>query len=285
MGKGISLDAPTVLAGLALLAALDIRDAHAGNEANFVLYSQYTEAAGEIEVNVYNDFSRGGGGLPRYSAQQIEIEYGFTDKLVSAFYADAQKSPDESYQFGAWRFETRYRLFDYGAVFLNPVLYVEYEAEKPAHRYISEVLGRTDTPEAPGAPRTEHNIETKLILGQDIGKDLDVAFNWINEVNLDTGHWEFGYAAGLNYSLYRVERNKADPWSIRSVKLGAELYGGLGDNWRGLTLDLGVTQQYAGLNLKTAFSNDVNFTIGVAAGLTSPSEHALLRLQLGYEFK
>jgi hypothetical protein len=82
-----------------------------------------------------------------------------------------------------------------------------------------------------------------------------------------------------------VERNKADPWSIRSVKLGAELYGGLGDSQLGLTLDPRITQQYAGLNLKTAFSNDVNFTIGVAAGLTSPSEHALLRMQLGYELK
>jgi hypothetical protein len=268
-----------------LFAALGMREAHAGNEANFVLYSQYTEPAGEIEINVYNDFSRGSGSLPRYSAQQIEIEYAFTNKLVSALYVDAQKSADESYQFGAWKFETRYRLFEYGTVFLNPVLYIEYETERPANRYISEVLGRTDTPEAPGGPRTEHNIETKLILGEDIGKNFDVAFNWINEANLDTGHWEFGYAAGLNYSLYRVERNKADPWSVRSVKLGAELYGGLGDNWRGLTLDPGVTQQYAGLNLKTAFSNDVNFTIGVAAGLTSPSEHALLRLQLGYEFK
>jgi hypothetical protein len=285
MGKGISGGAPRVVAGLTLLAAFGMREAHAGNEANFVLYSQYTEPAGEIEINVYNDFSRGAGSLPRYSAQQVEIEYAFTNKLVSALYVDAQKSPDESYQFGAWKFETRYRLFEYGAVFLNPMLYVEYATERPANRYISEVLGRTDTPEAPGGPRTEHNIETKLILGEDIGKNFDVAFNWINEANLDTGHWEFGYAAGLNYSLYRVERNKADPWSIRSVKLGAELYGGLGDNWRGLTLDPGVTQQYAGLNLKTAFSNDVNFMIGIAAGLTSPSEHALLRLQLGYEFK
>ena len=285
MGKGISLGTARLVAGLALLAALGMCDARAGNEANFVLYSQYTEPAGEIEINVYNDFSRGAGSLPRYSAQQIEIEYAFTNKLVSALYVDAQKSPDESYQFGAWKFETRYRLFEYGTVFLNPVLYIEYETERPANRYISEVLGRTDTPDPPGGPRTEHNIETKLILGEDIGKNFDVAFNWINEANLDTGHWEFGYAAGLNYSLYRVERNKADPWSVRSVKLGAELYGGLGDNWRGLTLDPGVTQQYAGLNLKTAFSNDVNFTIGVAAGLTSPSEHALLRLQLGYEFK
>ena len=71
MGKAISLGASKLVVGIALLAALGMRDAHAGNEANFVLYSQYTEAAGEIEFNVYNDFSRGGGGLPRYSAQQI----------------------------------------------------------------------------------------------------------------------------------------------------------------------------------------------------------------------
>jgi len=276
----------SAVAGLVLLGTAGTSDPvrAAGNEANFVLYSHHTEPAGETEINIFNDFSRGVGDLPRYRAQQIEIEHAFTDKLVTALYFDGQKSPDDSYRFGGWRLEARYRLFEYGA-FLNPVLYVEYENERPAHRYITAALGRTDTPEPPGGPRTEHNIETKLIVGHDIAKGFDVAFNWINEANLDTGHWEFGYAAGLNYSLYRADRNKAEPWAIRSVKLGAELYGGLGDNWLGLTADPHVTQQYAGINLKGALNNDLNFTVGAAAGLTSPSERALIRLQVGYELK
>ncbi len=274
-----------VSAAMIAVALIGLQPGRAGNEANFVLYSHHTEPAGEVEINFYNDFSRGGTDLLRYRAQQIEIEYAFTDKLVAAIYFDGQKSPDDHYEFGAWRAETRYRLFEYGA-FLNPVLYVEYENERPQHRYITAVLGRTDTPERPGGPITEHNIETKLILGHDFAKGFDIAFNWINEANLDTGHWEFGYAFGLNYSLYRAAEEAAmQPWQIKSVKLGAELYGGLGDNTLGLTFNHNITQQYAGLNLKGALGNGMTLTVGGAVGLTDVSERALARLQIGYEFK
>ena len=63
------------------------------------------------------------------------------------------------------------------------------------------VTGRTDGVDTQGG--TEHELETKLILGHDFSDRFNVAFNWINEVKFENGKWEFGYAAGLNYTVYR----------------------------------------------------------------------------------
>ena len=265
----------------------------AGNEANSVLYSHHTEPSGEIEINVFNDFSRGAKDLPKYNSQLFEIEYAFTDHFVAAFYFETQKTNGDDGKIGGWRTEARYRPFAYGT-FLNPVLYVEYESLRPDHRFKLEALGRTDRPEAPGVPKTEHAVESKLILGQDIGRDLNFAFNWINEANLDDGHWEFGYAAGLNATVYRAPRGEAGAkagagggsgFDIRRVKLGAEMFGGLGDSTLGLTANSRVTQQYAGLNLLAGFENGMQVKLGGALGLNGQSEHALVRLMVGWEIK
>jgi hypothetical protein len=175
-----------------MVGCLFVRHASAGNEANFVLYDHHTDEKGETEVNVFGDFSNAVGDEPRYSAQLFEIERALTDRWEAALYLEGDKIKDEDYQFGGLRLESRYRLFDYG-VFLNPVLYVEYENLNPDHKYLLDVTGRTDMPDGP--EKWEHEIESKLIVGHDITNKFDVAFNWINETNLDTGRWEFGYAA------------------------------------------------------------------------------------------
>ena len=285
--------AASVLLAMCLFAG----QALAGNEANFVLYDHHTDEKGETEINVFSDFSNAVSGDPSYAAQLLEIEHSITDRWTTALYLEGDAIKGEDYDFAGWRVENRYRLFEYGA-FLNPVLYVEYENLKRDHEYLLEVTGRTDTPEGPQA--TKHEVESKLILGQDLTNKLDVAFNWINETNLDTGRWEFGYALGLNYALYgeanqeaeehgeneRVKQSEHSPsWTVNEMKIGAELYGGLGDSTLGLSLDPHVTQQYAGLNLRTEFSNGLEIMVGGAAGLTEESERGLLRLMLGYEFE
>ena len=217
--------------------------ARAGNEANFVLYDHHTDAKGETEINVFSDFSNAVGGDPHYAAQLLEIERALTDRWETALYLEGDKIDGEGYDFAGWRLESRYRLFEYGT-FLNPVLYVEYENLKTDHKYLLEVTGRTDTPE--GDATTKHEIESKLILGQDLTNKLDVAFNWINETNVDTGRWEFGYALGFNYAFVGEadqeageHKHKEQPhltsrsdWDLKEVKIGGELYGGLGDSTR-----------------------------------------------------
>jgi hypothetical protein len=253
----------------------------AGNEANFVLYDHHTEKQGTTEINALSDFSGGAPGEPSYGAQLIEIERALTDQWTTALYFEGDKIDGEDYAFGGWRIESRYRLFPYGT-FLNPVLYVEYGDLLASHRYLLEVVGRNDAPE----DEASREIESRLILGQDLSENLDVAFNWVNDANLNTGNWEFGYAMGLNYTLFeRPNEAASDGWGLKEIKLGAELFGGLGDSDLGLTLDPQLTQQYAGINLRGEFDNGLHAQLGTAVGLTDGSERPILRLMLGYEFE
>ena len=284
-----------VVTGCAIAAVVsDV--ACAGNDANFVLYNQHTEERGETEINLYNDFARVGRGEADYAAQLLEIEYGVTDTWTTALYLEGVKLDDEDYAFGSFRFENRVRLFKENTLF-NPVLYAEYEQKEPESRYIRAVTGRTDAEEDEEEEGTEHELETKLIVGHDFSDRFNVAFNWINEVKFDNGDWEFGYAAGLNYVIYKAaggeeeehedEHRKfaAQSWELEKLTLGLEFYGGLGDAQLGLTLDPSVTQQYAGINLRSDFENHFHVIVGGAFGLTEESEDALLRLSAGYEFE
>jgi hypothetical protein len=233
----------------------------------------------------------------------MEFEHGVTSYWTTAFYLEGDHIEGEEYEFGGWRFENRLRLFEDATIF-NPVLYAEYESLRSAHRYLLTVTGRTDAAEEEeegesvnreeAEEETEHALETRLILGHDFSDRFNVAFNWINETNVNSGRWEFGYAAGLNYVFYeagKLEAEKAPDfappggWDLEKLTLGVELYGGLGDSLLGLTIDPGKTEQYLGINLQGEWENHMHVGIGGAFGLTDDSENAILRLTAGYEFE
>jgi len=265
--------------------------ARAGNDANFVLYNQHLEEKGETEIEVFSDFAHVGQGEKDYTTQLFEIEYGVTDLWTTAVYLEGAKTYGENYDYASFRFENRVRLFK-DETFFNPVLYAEYEQKQPESRFITSVVGRTDTPEGPAG--TEHELETKLIVGHDITDRFNVAFNWINEIKFDNGVWSFGYAAGFNYVLIKSgleaeeearEKAGSESWDLEKLTLGVEFYGGIGDSVRGLTFDPDKTQQYAGVNLEAEFENHIHAGIGGAFGLTKDSQDAILRLTAGYEFE
>jgi hypothetical protein len=255
-------------------------EAQAGQGANFILYNQHMEEKGATEVEVFSDYSHVGEGEANYTAQLYEIEYGVTDLFTTAVYLETVKTFEqgENYDFGSFRFENRLRLFEQKTL-LNPVLYAEYEYKKPTSRFIRAVVGRTDGEEEE-EEKSEHELETKLILGHDLTNDLNVAFNTIQEVNFEDGLWSFGYAAGLNYTFFRASEGR-----LEKMTLGLEFYGGLGDSDKGLTFDGSKTEQYAGLGLRCDFTNELHIGIGGAFGLTGASEDAIVRLTTGYEFE
>lgn len=266
----------------------------AGQDANFILYNHHMEEKGATEVEIYSDYGRVGNGEPNYTAQLFEIEYGVTDLFTTAIYLEGVKTYEQGndYDFGSFRFENRLRLFE-DETLLNPVLYAEYEYKKPTSRFVRAVVGRTDggeDGEEEGEEKSEHELETKLILGHDITSNLNVAFNTIQEINFMNGVWSFGYAAGLNYTFFRAydQDSVSDDLSgfgLQKVTLGLELFGGLGDSVKGLTLDSSKTEQYAGVGLRFDFQNEFHVGVGGAFGLTEHSEDAILRVTAGYEFE
>lgn len=276
---------------LPLLAAAAMpTTARAGQDANFILYNHHMEEKGALEVEVYSDYGHVGKGEPNYTAQLLEFEYGVTELWTTAVYLEGAKTFEEggSYDFASFRFENRVRLFK-DETLLNPVLYVEYEQKKPESKFVRSVVGRVDSPEGP--EETEHELETKLIVGHDITSRLNVAFNTIQELKFDNGVWAFGYAAGLNYDIYRSFDDGAaggsatGTFNIQKLTLGLEMFGGIGDSVLGLTLDPDKTEQYVGVNLRAEFANEVHIGIGGAFGLTASSEDALIRMTAGIEFE
>ena len=271
-------------------ASLSISPASAGQDANFILYNHHMEEKGALEVEVYSDYGHVGDGEPNYTAQLLEFEYGVTELWTASLYLEGAKVFEDggSYDFASFRFENRLRLFK-DETFFNPVLYAEYEQKWPESKFVRSVVGRVDSPEGP--EEIEHELETKLILGHDISSRLNVAFNTIQELKFDNGVWAFGYAAGLNYDVYRsfdeeqAEGSEAGTFGLQKLTFGLEAFGGLGDNVLGLTLDPDKTKQYVGVNLRADFANEVHIGIGGAFGLTASSQDALLRMTAGIEFE
>ena len=250
------------------------------------------EEKGSTEFEVFSDYSHVGKGDPNYTAQLFEFEYGVTELLTTAVYLEGVKTfeGNQNYDFGSFRFENRLRLFEEETL-LNPVLYAEYEYKKPLSRFVRAVVGRTDGEkegEEGGTQESEHELETKLIIGRDLTSNLNVAFNTIQEINFNNGLWSFGYAAGLNYAFFRAAEASnlidAGESGLEKMTVGLELYGGLGDSEKGFTFSGSKTEQYVGLNLRADFKNDFHAGIGGAFGLTDQSEDAIVRLTAGYEF-
>lgn len=290
MSKGVARKSlPGALFISAAISLLPLA-AKAGQDANFILYNHYMEEKGATEIEVYSDYGHPGKGEPNYTAQLFEIEYGVTDLLTSAIYLEGVKTFEDGadYKFGSFRWENRLRLFQDETLF-NPVVYAEYEYKKPDSRFKRSVVGRADGDQVPEGT-SEHELETKLILGHDFSSNLNVAFNTIQEYNLANGLWAFGYAAGLNYTFYRAYDTPnasidLGETGLQKLTLGLEFYGGLGDGNKGLTLDSDLTEHYTGVNLRADFKNEFHIGVGGAFGLTSPSEDAIVRFTAGYEFE
>lgn len=257
-----------------------------GNAANFVLYNHHTADAGEKEIMLMTDLGQEPDGI-RYLSNMIEFELGITDKFTSEFMIEGQATFGEGgYHFTGFRWENRYRFFEYGFP-LNPVLYFEWEDLSEDTKYIMEVSGREDAEERTKDRPRERILETRLILGQDIASRLDVALNWINESDLDTGVTAFGYATGLNYKL------SAPPDKLRhieeehgyhpEIRLGLELFGALGDSDKGVTTDGSVTPHYLSPNILFHITESAMIKFGGAIGLTNVSQD-IFRFAFGYEF-
>jgi hypothetical protein len=274
----------SIVALMAMTAA-----AVAGNGANFVTYDHHMGKKGETEIIFFNEAGRAAGDGERYIAQLAEIEHALTNQWAVAAYLESHMENGEDWSFDGARFETRYRLFEH-AVPLNPVVYLEYINKKEGARFLREATGRTSggkDDEVEESARASE-LETKLILGHDVSDKLRLGFDWISEVNLKSGDWAFGYAAGLTYIVFEsvIESDaKHGGWNVKEVALGAELFGGAGDSVKGLTLDGSTTQQYAGASVKTEFSNGAFLTFGGTFGLTRDSRDALFRAAVGWEFE
>jgi hypothetical protein len=184
---------------LAVLVVLP-RLAHADRRAYGVTYEAVTAPRGELDVETWSTYAPegevDGGPASRGVRGMIELEYGVTDRWDIALYNMLDlTSGDSDSGYAGFKLETRYRPFDRGEWFIDPVIYLELQQ-----------LYRGDA---------HQKYELKLIAAKDVGP-VNVAVNAaVEEERTTEPSWnlEVEYAAGAAYA-----------WSP-AISLGVETFG------------------------------------------------------------
>jgi hypothetical protein len=133
-------------------------------------YQYATPSQGEREFELFTDFDQQKG-----FENQIEFEYGLTDRIAVSGYFVAGPYPPEA---RSVKFEGRYRLFEKGVLPVDVALYGEYE-----HFFAA-------------LP----NFETKIILEKDLGP-FTLGANLIGEKQLGPDPGEIRGTIGAAYHL------------------------------------------------------------------------------------
>lgn len=283
----------------ALLAGIEAVTAASAwaHKGYMTTYSHHVEK-GEVEIMALNDFTspsarkREEDGQGDYFSQMMELKYNPTNRLALEFmwewFQDMEKGTGKLTGF---RYEVRYRLFA-DEVPLNPMVYVEYENLHPSTRYKMEVSGWVDPPyaEVPHVePAREKIMESRLILSQDFGS-WNIAFNWINESDLQSGRNAFGYSTGIFYRIHEKVSHEGHaghmeqehPGLVRPMFVSFEFFGALGDDRR-LGFQPSRQEQYFQPGITFHLGRASMLTIGYAMGLSKSSDD-LMRLNWGYKF-
>lgn len=249
---------------------------------------------GELELMLMNDFTspsdlkRENDGHEEYFSQMLELEYAPTSQFAFEFMAEAfEDIGTGEKKFTGFRYETRYRPFK-EEVPLNPTLYLEYEDLHIQTRYKMEVSGWVDPPyeEEGEEPDRERILESRLILSQDFGS-LNLAFNWINESDLNSGETAFGYSFGFLYRLSQhLEEGHAhhaeNAKIIRPASLAFEFLGALGDTKK-FGIQPSRQEHYFQPSIMFHIGKNSMLTIGFGIGLTKASDN-IIRTSLGWMF-
>jgi len=207
-----------ILLALALLP----QDATADKRKYIWTYEYQTMPRGEAELEHYLTFSTPDIGLFTGNTsvnQQVELEFGMTDRLDFGVYQVFSQDPGGDLKYKGFKLRTRYRFGEKGLYPIDPLIYFEYK-NKPDF--------------------SESEFEFKLILAKDIGR-INIAFNPTFEIK-DEEELEFEakYAIGISYEINDL------------LSLGVEAKGGGSGHYLGPVLSHGSERFW--VSVGTAFS-------------------------------
>ena len=124
-------------------------------------YDWQQPANGEKEIELHSRYRERNNSFQ----QQIEFEYGVTNRLQSAAYLVFDKDSGGNLEYDEWKLQSRYQLTRFRTGKILPSLYAEY-------------IGTRDGPD---------EIEGKLILSRYDKNGGDLSFNYTMERELEGG--------------------------------------------------------------------------------------------------
>jgi hypothetical protein len=171
LGRNIST---TIAVALCLVFVSGV--AQACRRQYLVTYGYYTPEKGELEIEQWTDsYTSHGGGSALQS--KTEIEYGITDRLMTAVYLVNKKPDGGSFDYAETKLQVRYRLNEPGRHFWDTAGYLEFV--------------RPNDSEEP------YEMEMKGIFSHEFPK-FNLSCNIIGEMKLRGGEEiVLGYAVGI----------------------------------------------------------------------------------------
>lgn len=170
--------------------------------------------------------------------QQVELEYGVTDRFNVALYQFYEQAADSSsLVYGGYKVELKYQIANKNDLPVDVLLYGEQE--------VSTEEGQV--------------FEGKLILAKEVGR-VSVAYNQIYErkLNADVEKGEHEYAAGISFEIvpwFRLGVESKGSYTEREYAAGPTIA------WMGNRVWANLGAVY-GLNHKTN-DREVRFLLGV----------------------
>ncbi len=208
------------------------------DQRNYIWTIEYSSlATGNAEIEFYQTAITRDAQTRNASdwTQQVELEYGFTDRLTGSLYQVYQQLADSSeFTYVGYNIELKYRVAERNQFPVDVLFYAEHE--------VNTVEG--------------NSFEAKIILAKDIGR-LNIAYNQIYDHPYSGGD-EHEYAAGVSYEMM--------PW----LRVGLESKGSYSEDeyaagptlaWMGSRLWANLGAVY-GLNRHTN-DREVRFLIGI----------------------
>lgn len=145
-------------------------------------YEYQIMAPGEAEFEQYTTFST--PNLDSFETMgstelNFELEVGMNKRYDFALYQVFKQKAGESLKYDGFKLRGRYKFFEKGEFFVDPLIYLEYKGNQSF---------------------SEHEFEMKFILAKDIG-DFNISLNPYFEYAYEDEEWEFlpRYAIGISY--------------------------------------------------------------------------------------
>jgi len=240
------------VAAILILTSLSVSMFPADAQAKKV-YSPIVEQ-GEIELEYFLDYTIDADPAKNTSARhQIELEFGVTDRWMTAIYGDFRKNPGKSFAYQGLKWENIYQLFEQGERLFDAALYFEYILPQAS-------LNKPDV------------FEFKLLLEKEDGRLINTANIILKK--------ELGKLATKNTLLNYAWRTKWR-WK-RHLEPGFEMYGSFGE--LGNTSALSQQSHQAGPIIMGTFRNGMGYELGYLFGLTTATAQGTVKLIVGYEF-
>ncbi len=251
----------------------------------FVTYSSTLEEPGNLEIENQN-IAAGPENTNGFFAPTIELEYGATAWWTTEGYIQGQVTAHDSAVLTGFRFENRFRPIP-RELWINPVIYVEYENVNKADKSYLEITGNTSKtnlqiPNAALRNELERSVEAKLILSSNV-KGWNFSENIISEKAVNEAEsWEFGYSLGASRPFALRASARQCTFCLQNWAGGVELFGGLGTRYN---FGLGQTEQYLGPTVALNSQHGLTYKFSPEFGLNDNSVGVLWRFGVSYEIQ